>query len=609
MGLVLATTLSFSQVIVNLTSVPCNTGLQGTYPFQYAGNLDGTSTDWGLPNIFLGVNAVSGCLEFVNDGTPGFVTGVGVPPLVGVPKGYLAGDTLGNLAQDLTGKIAVCYRGTYEFGLKALNAQKRGAIALIIINHTGAAVGMAGGAYGTRVHIPVVQIGRVAGDDLRLAIETCTPCSVTAFIGSKVGIYANDMGSSIADIVMPNELAKPWALAQTGAAFPVDFGFNAFNYGTNAQAGVTASVNVQFGGSSVYSNTSAPLSFAAPAGIVVDTQYFDLGTFAPPVLAPGTYTVTYTLNLTGTDQDPADNSYTFEYKLTDKVYAKSRTDVNNKPISTSPVQPNETSTPLSDWSACIVFKDATVGTATGVATGMSFIGTPAGTQMDYEVVEVRLYKWDNVFTDITDTAGLKFTTMTQLTSGTYFYDNATNGDLTGQNVTVPFDVPQTLLNNQRYLACVYTASDSVRIGYDASIDYTATINNYLQPISPIRETKTAGAVVTWYRDGFGWDITPATSLNVESPLGVNSVAAINSALAPYPNPAINMLSVPVRKGVVGAVTVEIYDLAGKLVISENKTIGDGPLKVNVASISNGAYVFSLTFADGSKDTFKVSVNR
>ena len=70
-----------------------------------------------------------------------------------------------------------------------------------------------------------------------------------------------------------------------------------------------------------------------------------------------------------------------------------------------------------------------------------------------------------------------------------------------------------------------------------------------------------------------------------------------------------MLTVPVRKGVAGNVTVEIYDLAGKLVISENHTIGTEALKVNVASISNGAYVFSLIFADGSKDTFKVSVNR
>ncbi len=611
MGLVLASTMSFSQVIVSLTSVPCNTGLEGNYPYEYAGELDGSDAGWNEPNIFLGANAVSGCLEFIDDGTPGMVTGIGVPPLVGVPMGYLGCDTAGNASQDLTGKIAVIYRGSCEFGYKAY---KRGAVAVIIINHTGDAVGMAGGAYGTQVNIPVVQIGRIAGDDLRLAIESCGACTVTAFIGSKVVIYSNDMGSSIADIVMPNELAKPQDLATTGAEYPVDLGFWAFNYGTNAQTGVTASVNIDFAGSSVYSNTSAPLNFAAPAGIVVDTQYFDLGTFAPATLGVGTYTVTYTLNLAGADDEPTDNVYTYSYNLNNApttngdVYAKSRTDVAANPITSSNVSPNESTTLLDDWEACIVFRDANVGSRNGSAVGMTFSATPAGYDIDFEVVEVRLYQWNNVFVDMNDTA-LAFWNVSQLASGTYFYDYASNGNLEGQNIYVPFDVvPPVLTNNQRYLFCVYTASDSVRIGYDARIDYTATINNYLQPICPLKTLPNGGSA-TWYRDGFGWDLTPAISAVFDINTSVNTSVAVNHALAPYPNPAVNMLTVPVRKGIVGNVRVEIYDLAGKLVISENQTIGNEPLKVNVASIANGAYVFNLTFADGSKDTFKVSVNR
>jgi len=38
-------------------------------------------------------------------------------------------------------------------------------------------------------------------------------------------------------------------------------------------------------------------------------------------------------------------------------------------------------------------------------------------------------------------------------------------------------------------------------------------------------------------------------------------------------------------------------------------IVDGPLQINVASIANGSYVFKTTFADGTQDSFKVSVNR
>ena len=113
---------SFSQIIVNLTSVPCNTGLEGLYQYTYAGELDGSSTDWNTPNMYDVNNAVSGSLEMIDDGTSGtaqdYITsgGIGphpVPPLnPSIPASALGCDTLGNLTQDLTGKIAVIYRGT-----------------------------------------------------------------------------------------------------------------------------------------------------------------------------------------------------------------------------------------------------------------------------------------------------------------------------------------------------------------------------------------------------------------------------------------------------------------------------------------------------------------
>ena len=610
MGLVLASTMSFSQVIVKLTSVPCNTGLEGTYPYGESG--------WALqPDLFDGNNAVSGPLELINDGTPGtaqdYLLAGGAPypnpPLnASIPASAIGCDTTNAATQDLTGKIAVIYRGRCEFGIKAYNAEKRGAAAVIIINHTGDPIPMGAGAFGdTKVTIPVVMVGRTVGDDLFLAINSCTPGSVLGFIGSKVGIYADDMGSSIADIVMPNELAKPAYLAQTGAEYPVDLGFWAFNYGTNAQTGVTATVDVLFNSSPVYSQTSTPLNFAAPAGIVVDTQYFDLGTFAPATLGAGTYKVTYTLNLTGTDEDTTDNIYTYEYNLTGNSYAKSRTDAAGNPINSTAFSLNETTTQYDDFEVCMVFRDANASRGGKQALGMQFSCMPVGIDIDFEVVEVRLYEWNDVFTDMND-AALGFTALNQVASGTYFYDYASNGNLEGQNIYQLFDTPVPLVDNQRYLFCVYNASDSIRVGFDGKIDYTATINNYLQPIAPVKDLPN-GQAAEWYRDGFGWDVSPAISATIDYPVGINTSAVVKQALAPYPNPAANLLTVPVRKGVVGNVTLEIYDLAGKLVISENQTIGNEPLKVNVASIANGAYVFSLTFADGSKDTYKVSVNR
>ncbi len=600
LGVFLTTIMSFSQVLVKGIS-PAAVQMNFEYSVQFnEGGWPGETDDgtWGMTLDFnVPGTYVQAELVLVNDGTPG------TSPQ-GNPKSEEG--CFPSPANAYAGKIAVIRRNTCNFAVKILEAQNAGAIAVIVVNREDLLLGMLGIApEGPLCTIPAVFL---KSSDGNFIISEMQNGPVEMFIGSKVGVFNDDMGTSIADIVMPNELAKPWDLAQTGAEFPVDLGLWAVNYGSNAQTGVTASVDIQFGGSSVYNQTAAPLNFAAPAGFVVDTQYFDLGTFAPATLGVGTYTVTYTLNIVGTDEDPADNTFTFEYKLTNStdVYAKSRLDSSNQPIPTTAYSLDETTTQYDDFEACIVFQDANAGTRNVQALGMTFSCRPVGYDIDFEVVEVRLYEWNDVFADMNTPP--TFTALNQVTSATYFYDYATDGDLSGQNIYLPFDASWSLADNQRYLFCVYNASDSVRIGYDTRIDYTATINNYLQPIAPVK-TLPNGQAATWYRDGFGWDATPAVSATLDIATNINNNITTYSFLAPYPNPAANLLTVPVRKGVVGNVTIEIYDLAGKLVISENQTIGNEPLKVNVASISNGAYVFSLTFVDGSKDTFKVSVNR
>ena len=601
LGVFLSTIMGFSQVFVKGISpatvqnnfeysVQAN---EGGWPGETDDGTWGMTMDFNVPGTY-----VQAELVLVNDGTPGTS-----------PQGNPISDEGCNPspANAYAGKIAVIRRNTCNFAVKILEAQNAGAIAVIIVNREDALLGMLGIApEGALCTIPAVFLKSSDGDFI---ISEMQSGPVVMFIGSKVGLYNDDMGSSIADIVMPNELAMPWDLAQNGTEYPVDLGLWAYNYGNNAQNGVTASVDIQFGGSSVYSQTSNPLNFAPRSGFVMDTQYFDLGTFAPIVLGVGTYTVTYTLTTVGTDEDLTDNTFSFDYKLTNNndVYAKSRLDGSNQLMPTTAYSLNETTTQYDDWEACIVFQNPNAGTRSVIADGMTFSARPVGFDIDFEVLEVRMYKWDDVFTDMNTPP--TFTSLVQEAGGTYFYDYATDGDLSGQNIYVPFDTPFGLNDNQRYLFCVYNASDSIRIGYDTRIDYTATINNYLQPIAPVKTLANGGAD-TWYRDGFGWDVTPAISVNFDVlTTAVKNQEHLNNDIVPYPNPAANLLRVPVRNGVKGDVTIEVYDLLGKLVISEKQTIGNEPLRVNVASIANGAYVFNLTFADGSTDTFKVSVNR
>ncbi len=68
---------------------------------------------------------------------------------------------------DLAGKIAVIRRGECEFGFKSLAAQNEGAVAVIMVNNVaGDPIGMAPGADGAGVTIPLFMISDVDGEAL-----------------------------------------------------------------------------------------------------------------------------------------------------------------------------------------------------------------------------------------------------------------------------------------------------------------------------------------------------------------------------------------------------------------------------------------------------------
>jgi extracellular elastinolytic metalloproteinase len=100
---------------------------------------------------------VTGNAVFVNDGT-------GSPTLA-----------CGTAIQtNLTGKIALIDRGGCEFGYKALKAQQRGAIAVVICFFDENVAGMAAGAVGGQVTIPVIGIAKSDADRMRAAASAGT---------------------------------------------------------------------------------------------------------------------------------------------------------------------------------------------------------------------------------------------------------------------------------------------------------------------------------------------------------------------------------------------------------------------------------------------------
>lgn len=577
-----------AQVVVKITQSPNNLLLLGVVESIWA---DAASSGWSnTPDLTNALNAIEAELVFVDDTVSGAIDANGNPTWQ---------DACEPVVNDLTGKIAVAYRSFCWHDIKAYYAQQAGAIGLILINRDPGPFAMGGSTYASNISIPVVSIGSEEGDELK---DYIAMGGVHAFIGTKVGLNANDLGTSAADIVMAEHQAIPNFLAQNGTEFPLNLGLYVFNPGSNAQTGVTVSVDVSQNGSNLYSNTSLPIDFNAPAGVLVDTVYADLGNYAPASWNSGKYDIEYRINLTN-DEDTSDNVFKTFFSISSNVYSKSPIDSTYMPISSTAYSLNETSTLYDDWESCIVFQNSNA--SRGTAKGMTFSCAPVNTYMANEVIELRAYKWNDSFTDLS-LMNPTFNSLSPVGDAFYFYPDETQN---GENVYVEFETPFTLDNNQRYLFCIYNASDELRLGYDVTLDYTATINQYLQPINPVKVLP-AGQSAQWYWAGFGFDATPAISVTIDdNSVGVSSNEQLNRLDYPYPNPASSILNLPLKSYKRGNVKIDVYDFLGKLIFSDERLISEKNLQLNISSICNGTYLFTLTFADDSKDSFKVSINR
>ena len=200
-----------SQIIVEITQSPNDPSLLGIIDAQWA---DPTSSGWPLtPDMTDANNAIEAELMFVDDDTDD-----GVIDANGNPTNE---DGCEPVTNDLTGKIAVCYRSFCWHDLKAYYAQQAGAIGVIIINRDPGTFGMGGTTYANNITIPVMSIGSEEGDLLKAEIANG---GVVAFIGTKVGLHPNDMATSKADVVMAESSANPYVLSQNGSELNLDLG-------------------------------------------------------------------------------------------------------------------------------------------------------------------------------------------------------------------------------------------------------------------------------------------------------------------------------------------------------------------------------------------------
>ncbi len=543
-------------------------------PANIAGGMDigFTATDWGFPDMNDPLNSVTDTLMMVNDGAV---------------VDSLACTTLAN---DLTGKIAVLYRGDCQFGDKALNAQNAGAVGVIIINNVSPGyINPGAGLQGGNVTIPVVMVSAADGAALRAELDAGTP--VVAYLGTQLLHYANDLRFKNGSAQIPNQASTIAANAQDDTEFSVDLSAWVYNSGSADQTGVTATAKIESGGSVIYTNTSTAFDLLSK-----DSALISFPTFSQTTYPVGDYTLTYSFTMANADEYTLDDSLVYNFRIDEDRFAVAELDASGQAVNSSGIRPANSAEP---FTACIVYSDPNASRKSARKVGFSASkDTTGGVSIDGELIEINIYQWNDVFVDMDD-AGFNVSDYEQVGFAEYYYTS----DI--PNVTVYQELEESfnLIDNQRYLVCVttYDVAESVFIGFDDQVNYTLNESVDRQPRMMMQ------ANGTWSL-GFATPTYPAIVLETGDPVFAG-VEENTVEVTPFPNPARDIINIPLS-GVEGAGELFISDLSGKVVSTQNVSVNNGSkLVVDVSELPSGIYVFSMNFDNGESSTFNVVVTK
>lgn len=216
-----------------------------------------------------------------------------------------------------------------------------------------------------------------------------------------------------------------------------------------------------------------------------------------------------------------------------------------------------------------------------------------------------------------------------------YYSRSTNGGLTW---STPIDIGTLLPNSLNSLMpVVSTYGNKVTIGTYA-IDNSKISNYYnitsvnngvswdtAKIISTQQTDFSASSNLTkWFGDYFNSVRTSCKVYNIWSdgrgttgskmylsvsnqcnPLGIVELTPINGSYSVkniYPMPATDKLNILIHSNQNNKLEIGIYDLAGKLIMTESKSVneGDNTVSVNLNSLPNSNYVLRINSEDGYK---------
>ncbi|NOQ71199.1 MAG: T9SS type A sorting domain-containing protein [Crocinitomix sp.] len=548
--------------------------------YEFTSNGDGPN--WGLENLDDPADAVTDTVVIADDGTPG-INAQGVPH---------ANEACGPLITDVTGKIVLLYRYDGESdndcyaGTKVLNAQNAGAIGVILVNRDNSVYGYNGTDDGPLTTIPFAFITKDDGALIRERIDAGE--DVVAFIGNKLGLYADDAGIVNRSTMAPVISAATMQTSVDASEFGFDVGTTIYNYGSNMQSDVLITATVT-GPPGTWTETSGPFEIESGDSIEVYTDGpEDLPYFSFDSYPAGNYTLTYEVDLGTADESSFDNTISFNFIMNDSMVSYCKIDEETNEFSVNRVTRSGTSV----FSPCLVF-DNPNGNRLGAA-GIYFIAESAWNVdllLEGEEMGIILYEWNDEFEDLDD-AAFGFTDLDDVAEATYTFGEGEES----QVAYAAFDEPVLLEDDQRYLACLQVWNPNIWIAYNSQVDYARNIARDRQPLTPISSDGDFFAL------GFGEEMAPAMGLHVFNAAELNVAETTDElGINVYPNPTSGLLNVVFTGNEFSAETIHITDLSGRIVRTVN--VNGLMNQIDISQLGAGQYILLVEGSEGTKGQY------
>jgi hypothetical protein len=318
----------------------------------------------------------------------------------------------------------------------------------------------------------------------------------------------------------------------------------------------------------------------------------------------GAYTGVYTISSDEDDFNPSDNTYTFNFMITDSTFSKELGRTRNVLPAAGNWQAGE---PHSWAYGNCFFYTAQTGNGQLSATSASFTVANAAAVAGRSLV-IALYEWNDGNADGIMQVGER----TRRSLTTYIIDGS-EVDTDIITVDLPafpnFETYHVLEPGKYYVLMVEYITEDVQdfvMAASEQFDYSATVFASIEQGAPRYAgiLGIAGSLedADYVSVGFGRDIVPVVRLHTRLLTNTFEPMAPNNKVLLMPNPVSDMLTVDISlERPSGEVVLYITDVTGRIIsVNKYKQVQQQQMQLNVSNLASGTYMLVVATDSGTE---------